>query len=291
MASISIRKHYRTLPSGPPTEPTSTLVLTSPLRYYIDIRILTSNNTLQWGFAGRSSISSSSPPLPASPPSTSPPSAPATSHGHNNKGTYKCQWHHYLDSNCPSSSSALAVIDIGDMQPLPNGDTLETGSSINATTGLKTDYEELWTEHLPAHANEGGVVLILPSSTSSHTEKPIPAPTTKSAEDDSASPPSPDEKLESTDIRGMVIQIGPYGQGILLTDKGRIVVERWALKRVDEDGDGKWEWELVFRSGEEMEREMPCRKICEGWGMGLKEGEEVRFEDDVWKVVEVFATG
>ena len=38
--SVSVREYIRWLPDGPPTENTDTLVLTSPGRRFVDIRML-----------------------------------------------------------------------------------------------------------------------------------------------------------------------------------------------------------------------------------------------------------
>ncbi|KAG6995830.1 hypothetical protein G7Y79_00041g077820 [Physcia stellaris] len=153
--SISQRKHYREPPSSP-TEPTSTIVLTSHKAYYIDIRILksahqaestkdlslTSNSPdiLQWAFAGTSS--------------STPESSDKPRH---------TVWEHWIDSKSLEQGKGKAdgevegETDEGDMFPLPNGDVLEKGNTTDTATGVETAYEELWTD-LPVDVipEEGG---------------------------------------------------------------------------------------------------------------------------------------
>ncbi|KAI4178348.1 MAG: hypothetical protein L6R41_008431 [Letrouitia leprolyta] len=92
--------------------------------------------------------------------------------------------------------------------------------------------------------------------------------------------------------RGMVIGIGDWYQGILQTENGGVLVERW--KRTKDSG----EWEMVFRNGE-GKGVLPCpRVICEGErgekgavvvnGRRLREGEEFSLGDDVWNIVEIW---
>ncbi|KAL8885574.1 MAG: hypothetical protein Q9215_006592 [Flavoplaca cf. flavocitrina] len=125
LPSISRRKHYRTIP-GEPSEPTSTLVLTSPRGYYVDIRInkspqpssdpSTFDGKLQWAFAGtKTSIEKD--------------------------GRTISTWHHPIDSLSDDPKP-----DVGEMTELENGDVLEKGEIIDENTGAVTHYEELWQE-------------------------------------------------------------------------------------------------------------------------------------------------
>ncbi|KAL9640120.1 MAG: hypothetical protein Q9204_000837 [Flavoplaca sp. TL-2023a] len=128
LPSISRRKHYRTIP-GQPSEPTSTLVLTSPRGYYVDIRInkypqpssdpRTFDGKLQWAFAGtKTSIEKD--------------------------GRTISTWHHPIDSLSENPKP-----DVGEMTELENGDVLEKGETIDEDTGVVTHYEELWEELVP----------------------------------------------------------------------------------------------------------------------------------------------
>lgn len=126
MTDISIRKHIRWLP-GEASEPTSTVVLTSPDRRFVDLRIRLGEqlslegkqplSALDWAIAG----TSSSVPLEGD-----------VSHS---------QWNHWIDSRALDTTN---VADEGDMYPQPDGSTLEKGHMINPETGVDTQYEELW---------------------------------------------------------------------------------------------------------------------------------------------------
>ncbi|KAL9033578.1 MAG: hypothetical protein Q9180_005874, partial [Flavoplaca navasiana] len=114
---------------GEPSEPTSTLVLTSPRGYYVDIRInkspqpssdpRTFDGKLQWAFAGtKTSIEKDARTIST--------------------------WHHPIDSLSDDPKP-----DVGEMTELENGDVLEIGQTINEDTGEVIKYEELWEELLP----------------------------------------------------------------------------------------------------------------------------------------------
>ncbi|TGJ78936.1 hypothetical protein E0Z10_g9829 [Xylaria hypoxylon] len=119
--SISIRDSIRWLP-GAPSEPTSTVVLTSPERRFVDIRILKGvkepGASVDWAFAGISSSEI-------------------------RDGVRHCTWRHVVDSR---TSSPEAVVDEGDIFPQDDRHTLETGRMVNPATEKLTDYEEMWTD-------------------------------------------------------------------------------------------------------------------------------------------------
>lgn len=126
-------------PPEPAGEPTSTRVLTSPGRHFVDTRFrrpltVPSHNPhpskLQWAFAGTSS---------------SEPIAPGVTH---------CVWTHTIDSR---TSNAAGVKDEGDCREQDDGTTLETGRMINPDTYVEGDYEEVWRDEevLPAGDGEG----------------------------------------------------------------------------------------------------------------------------------------
>ncbi|KAL8660544.1 MAG: hypothetical protein Q9202_006438 [Teloschistes flavicans] len=129
--SISLRKHYRTVP-GDPSEPTSTVVLTSPRSHFVDIRVFkrrpdqdtflastddASLGELQWAFAGRSSSY------------------------HDSDERRFSSWEHWVDSGTDEPAE-----DKGEMISLENGDVLERGETRDEKTGKVEQYEELWTE-------------------------------------------------------------------------------------------------------------------------------------------------
>lgn len=150
MASVSIRESIRWLPDEA-TEPTSTIVLTSPGRRFVDLRVLHQGEVsnrgedivppeqLDWAIAG----SSSSVPTPER--------GPNTTHG---------QWRHWIDSRTLDVENAT---DEGDNSPLGRNRTLEKGRMVNPETGLETDYEEIWVdeEPRPVPSDLGKQVVVL----------------------------------------------------------------------------------------------------------------------------------
>ncbi|KAF9042288.1 hypothetical protein BJ165DRAFT_1486649 [Panaeolus papilionaceus] len=110
--SISTRLSIRWLPN-PPSEPTSTIVLTLPKTHmYIDLRLSVSKPELYWGLAGYST------------------------HVGNT-----CTFSHLIDSR-----GQVGATDIGVNTTQPDGTILETGSMLNFDTGKVEDYEEVWFE-------------------------------------------------------------------------------------------------------------------------------------------------
>ncbi|KAM0324879.1 hypothetical protein ACHAQA_007845 [Verticillium albo-atrum] len=128
MASISIREGIRWLPAEM-SEPTSTVVLTSPERRFVDIRVLYPAGAtpaediapierLDWAIAGTSS--------------STPRGGPGETHG---------VWRHWIDSRTTATED---LADEGDMAPMDAERTLETGRMVNPDTGIDTPYEEVW---------------------------------------------------------------------------------------------------------------------------------------------------
>ena len=148
MGDISHRVSIRWLPS-PPSEPTSTIVLTSPERRFVDIRLLLnaqpspdgtySLDALDWAIAGSSSYTE----LKASDGS-------AYTHG---------KWSHWISSR---TASADGVADEGDNYPQADGTILEKGRMLNPDTGEVGDYGEVWrSEEVEAVDGVGCLVLRL----------------------------------------------------------------------------------------------------------------------------------
>ncbi|KAL8700841.1 MAG: hypothetical protein Q9201_005234 [Fulgogasparrea decipioides] len=146
LPSVSLRKHYRSVP-GEPSEPTSTIVLTSPQCFFVDVRVFkgpqqeplhssaytNASKDLQWAFAG-------------------------TSQSFNDlDGKRYSIWDHWIDSLTDHPPP-----DRGEMITLDNGDVLERGSTLNEKTGEVELYEELWTD-LPMDAEglENGHVCVV----------------------------------------------------------------------------------------------------------------------------------
>ncbi|CAK7225666.1 hypothetical protein SCUCBS95973_005940 [Sporothrix curviconia] len=141
MASISHRVSIAWLPA-PPSEPTSTVVLTSPGRRFVDVRILqplstisnsSSDSDLDWALAGTSS------------------STPVA------EGVADCVWRHWVDSRDDAADNAAA--DSGRNTDQPDGTVLETGAMVNPTTGQVQSYEEVWRDDDRALAGSRCVVL------------------------------------------------------------------------------------------------------------------------------------
>jgi hypothetical protein len=124
--SISIRESIRWLPDAA-SEPTSTVVLTSPEHRFVDIRILKEEDSsgsatrLDWAFAGISSSEI------------------------RDGDVRHCTWRHVVDSRTRSAPEEN-VVDEGDIFPQDDGRTLETGRMVNPATGKLTDYEEVWAD-------------------------------------------------------------------------------------------------------------------------------------------------
>ncbi|TGZ78977.1 hypothetical protein EX30DRAFT_126792 [Ascodesmis nigricans] len=117
MGSISHRLSIAWPPAAA-SEPTSTLVLTTPKRRFIDLRasLPLTSKSLYWGIAGTSSYD------------------PATRTG---------TWTHWIDSRTDEPAS-----DSGVMETLQNGDVLETGTMLDFDDGRVKRYEEVWRDEM-----------------------------------------------------------------------------------------------------------------------------------------------
>ncbi|KAI0395324.1 hypothetical protein F5Y17DRAFT_203729 [Xylariaceae sp. FL0594] len=254
--SISLRESIQWLPDdASPSEPTSTIVLTSPGCRFVDIRVLkqqhqpshthTPSAALDWAFAGFST----STPLPG--------------------GGRHSTWRHVIDSRHPFP---VDVVDKGDIYPLPfpsphpplpqtdddgNGSverTLEKGRMLNPATGKVTAYEEVWLDY------DTSTSISIPKP-QTHTHRIIVL--------ELGTPPH---------ARGMLICLGGYCQSVLRSSTGEegnsssssssssstFAAERWVFAEEDaaeeeEEGKGKdnngngnrkkWNWKLEFRVG------------------------------------------
>ncbi|GKT48693.1 uncharacterized protein ColSpa_08874 [Colletotrichum spaethianum] len=190
MGSISFREHIRWIPDEA-SEPTSTIVLTSPQRRFVDLRILKSAPTadgaqathgverLEWGIAGTSS---------------------STVRDDGAGGQVRhSRWEHWIDSRTTEPEGAA---DEGDMYEQPDGLTLEKGRMANPATGQQTDYEELWRDVEPvAVAGAGGAVECI----------------VLRFED------------EPTRSRGLVVWLGRFCQGFLRVGDD-VAAQRWEWK-------------------------------------------------------------
>ncbi|GAP89627.1 putative sodium nucleoside [Rosellinia necatrix] len=184
--SISIRESIR-WPPDPASEPTSTVVLTSPGRRFVDVRVLLpeeaggSGSGLDWAFAGTSS---------------------SVEVG---DGVWHTTWRHVVDSrtNAPAS-----VVDEGDVLPRGDGVTLETGRMVNPATGRVAEYEEVWADLEPEAVPEAG--RDSPSTGSIRGARYVVVELSDEA------------RVE----RGMVVCLGRYCQGVVRVGD-RFAAERW----------------------------------------------------------------
>jgi hypothetical protein len=120
---ISTRAFIQWLPNQP-SEPTSTQVLTSSQRHFVDIRVATDPPLegvdpahVEWAFAGRSTSKVVD-------------------------GKTLSQWHHWIDSK---TTKPEEVVDKGEMLPEDDsGLALEKGEMVNPATGRVTEYVEGW---------------------------------------------------------------------------------------------------------------------------------------------------
>jgi len=145
MGDISIREYIRWPPASA-SEPTSTVVLTSPERRFVDVRIIpdgggpgpsgsgsgrsSSSSSLDWAIAGTSSRSGP------------------------DGGRQSAVWNHWVDSRTTGP-----MRDEAEVEPRADGSEREWGRMLNPDTGLEAEYEEVWrSEELVAAA--GGCVVL-----------------------------------------------------------------------------------------------------------------------------------
>lgn len=189
MGSISTRQHIR-WGCDAPSEPTSTLVITSPGRHFVDIRILKTAYhdapsamlplaSLDWAFAGSSS----------SYQITRPDGAQAT------HAVFK----HWVDSR---TAEPEAITDEGDMLPDPSDAQLisETGTMVNPETGIITEYQELWRDQEPQFVMDGAAGRVQVLVMRLHDD--------------------------SKGIRGLWVRVGMDAQGVLRVGN-KFTAERW----------------------------------------------------------------
>ncbi|KAK4212635.1 protein HRI1 [Rhypophila decipiens] len=189
---ISVRESIRWLPDEA-SEPTSTIVLTSPGRLFVDLRIYKSESgiiesdavlplsRLEWAIAGTSVDSSETGGID-----------PVDQH-------WRGKWIHWIDSR---TEDCTDVADEGDMFPLPpdGARVLEKGRMVNSATGLETDYEEIWgSEEISKEVEPKSCCLVLQL----------------------------DQTGESGKKRqGRIVRLGQYVQGFVRAGE-ELVVERW----------------------------------------------------------------
>ncbi|KAK3318710.1 hypothetical protein B0H66DRAFT_640060 [Apodospora peruviana] len=273
MADISVREYIRWLPDEA-SEPTSTIVLTSPQRRFVDIRVnIDPNNAdnhdninidttdlsrLDWAIAGTSESTST------------PPDTTGDRHWHS-------KWHHWIDSRVADTNLAT-VSDEGDMFPQPPDGTrvLEKGRMPNPSTGIETDYEEMWLSekidvNVPRYSQ---FTPNLPRSVKSSDEETVKRCAVLQLED------------TSTKTRGMIVRLGQYCQGILRVGED-VVVERWKWESGASGTGGAWTRQVRIGEieGAGASTELPV-DLMSGFVHSVEVGDAVIDGNGVWKLVE-----
>lgn len=144
MGDISVRESIR-WPPAPASEPTSTVVLTSPERRFVDVRLVLlpgqpaeTATALDWAFAGTSSR------CPAG---------------------RAAAWTHWVDSR------AEAMRDEAEVEELAGGAELERGRMVNPETGVEADYEEVWRSVEPVTVTAAAGCVVLQTEDGSRGER------------------------------------------------------------------------------------------------------------------------
>lgn len=146
MGSISIREHIK-WGSEALSEPTSTIVLTSPRRYFVDIRILKTALEQQPRVDGTGDTTRDGFPIDQLDWAIGGTSVSETITRDGGEQVAHSTFHHWVDSRTTEPERAT---DEGDMFPgKETGTTLETGTMVNPATGTETSYEELWRDEDP----------------------------------------------------------------------------------------------------------------------------------------------
>lgn len=156
-----------------------------------------------------------------------------------------CKWHHLIDSLHPDADK---VKDEGDMIPLGNGKSLETGKMVNPLNPAagEQSYEEGWRDvSLLSQRNDGKLEMAV----------------LQLMEDEAGA-------------RGMVVRVGQFVQGILRV-RDDYALERWAWTK-------KAGWKREFRDGSLW---LPTGVAMDLGTIEL--GDDLEFRDFPWKVVEL----
>jgi hypothetical protein len=246
MGSISVRKHIK-WGAELPSEPTSTLVLTSAGRgFFVDIRVLTIAPSslgldrelepghesfgslpierLDWAFAGTSTSTK-----------VTRPDGSYTTHS---------VFSHWVDSR---TADPELVRDEGDMIPCSGGLALEVGNMVNPATGCMTAYEELWLDKtlVPIGTQYPSCVVF----------QLLDEPGAK---------------------RGQFVLLGHYAQGLLRVGD-TITAERWVWS------ESHSRWERTVKVGDNHE---PLGFLINRCQRPIKIGDKVQGSAGTWRVVE-----
>lgn len=255
---ISTRAYIQWLPDAP-SEPTSTQVLTSSQRHFVDIRVIspdvpsdTDPTHVEWAFAGHSTSKMVD-------------------------GKTLSQWHHWIDSKTTAPED---VIDKGEMLPEDaSGIALEKGEMVDPATGKMTEYVEGW--------RDGEILVVKPPR-----EKDVKAFFQQLSDRNvnvdglqstsSAAPTKLSLVLQHENAarksRGMVVRLGQTCQGVMR------VGDEFAYER--------WEWTSNIgwaRTRSSGDLSMPCDVLTilgeiTSTDTTIKYGDE---DDLQWQCVEV----
>ncbi|KAI5120767.1 hypothetical protein M0805_004730 [Coniferiporia weirii] len=244
---------------GEPEERTSTLVLTSPAKLFVDLRIFkdtaayanTGNldrsglGAIDWAFAGR-----------------------ATYGPENPDGASTCAWTHWVDSR---TADAAAVHDAGISTRLPNGDTLEKGEMLNAD-GILLPYEEVWHDESVEPAS-AAVFVCFP-------DREVQAQIS-TADGDVG-------RLPFESVCGVVVRVGSWCQGILRDSSVHAGPEAVTVERWVRGADGSWT--RTFRAGT---GKLPCAYACAASLLSSPEELAVSFDENsfFWRCIELYEGG
>ncbi|RYP10426.1 hypothetical protein DL764_000609 [Monosporascus ibericus] len=282
MACISIREHIRWLP-GPPEENTSTVVLTSPGRRFVDIRILLRPGGARahvsspdgGASAKAATITGEGAPdlcphvawpklmrtvVDQAPPTTalSPSDVDWAFAGYSRSseprqdGSRHAAWLHVVDSRTPDHPERV-VVDEAEVCPYGDDDgrsrAIERGRMPHPDTGVVTNYEELWVDVEPQAAAP------------SLAEKARCVVLELGGDDGAAG------------RRGMVVCLGRRCQGVARAG-AEFALEQWVWE--------KGGWRRENRVGEVW---LPCTEAFEG--KGLQIDGKVERDGLAWTVVEL----
>ncbi|KNG46940.1 hypothetical protein DDE82_006359 [Stemphylium lycopersici] len=266
-------------------EPTSTLVLTSPLKTFVDVRMYkafdtltasiiddrtndddgdnknNSNNTaatnrgstqpLEWAFAGTS---------------TSVPTTPLPSTTEQEwKNVTHSTWTHWVDSRFSVGDPNIPV-DEGDMYPISRDLTLEVGHAWHPALKAEKTHEEMWRDEDVLSTRLGSDDTT--TTTTGKAKSKICVVLRCQA--------------DVAGVRGVVVRVGQYVQGVLMRGD-KTTAERWEW-RAENEGRGEVEkWQRTVRVGDEF---LPCAVAFRTAVLAV--GGKVRFHEFEWVVEEVW---